>query len=126
MAKKRVFVSFDFDNDKALKDFIIGQSRLPDSPFECLDFSMKEAAPERNWEIEAERKINMSDMVIVMVGQTTYRAPGVRKEVAIARRLKKPIIQIKGYREPTKCPPVEDAGQYYLWNWDNLKKVLNA
>lgn len=31
MAKKRVFVSFDFDNDKALKDFFIGQSRLPDS-----------------------------------------------------------------------------------------------
>jgi len=26
MAKKRVFVSFDFDNDKTLKDFIIGQS----------------------------------------------------------------------------------------------------
>jgi hypothetical protein len=34
MAKKRVFVSFDFDNDKVLKDFIVGQSRLPDSPFE--------------------------------------------------------------------------------------------
>ncbi len=33
MAKKRVFVSFDFDNDRTLKDFIIGQARLPDSPF---------------------------------------------------------------------------------------------
>jgi hypothetical protein len=30
--KKRVFVSFDFDNDKILKEFIIGQSKLPDSP----------------------------------------------------------------------------------------------
>ena len=28
--KKKVFVSFDFDNDKVLKDFIIGQSRLAD------------------------------------------------------------------------------------------------
>ena len=34
MNKTRVFVSFDFDNDKALKEFIIGQSRLPDSPKE--------------------------------------------------------------------------------------------
>ena len=34
MAKKRAFVSFDFDNDPALKDFVIGQARLPDSPFE--------------------------------------------------------------------------------------------
>lgn len=37
MAKKRVFVSFDFDNDKVLKDFVIGQSRLTDSPFEVID-----------------------------------------------------------------------------------------
>jgi len=34
MAKKRVFISFDFDNDKVLKDFIVGQSKRPDSPFE--------------------------------------------------------------------------------------------
>lgn len=34
MAKKKVFVSFDFDNDKTLKDFIIGQAKLADSPFE--------------------------------------------------------------------------------------------
>jgi len=31
MAKKRVFVSFDFDNDRALKDIIIGQSMRDDS-----------------------------------------------------------------------------------------------
>ncbi len=47
-SKTRVFVSFDFDNDKKLKDFIIGQSRNPDSPFEVADFSMKEAAPQRS------------------------------------------------------------------------------
>ena len=28
--KKRVFVSFDFDNDKVLNDFITGQARNPD------------------------------------------------------------------------------------------------
>ena len=37
MIKKRVFISFDFDNDKRLKDFIVGQSRLPDSPFQIID-----------------------------------------------------------------------------------------
>lgn len=53
MAKK-VFVSFDFDNDKILKDFIIGQSKLPDSPFEVSDHSLKEAAPESGWELKAK------------------------------------------------------------------------
>ena len=45
VSKKKTFVSFDFDNDRVLKDFIIGQARLPDSPFDVVDTSLKEAAP---------------------------------------------------------------------------------
>jgi hypothetical protein len=121
--RKRVFVSFDFDNDKTLKDFLIGQSRNDDSPFEVADWSMKEAAAERNWEVEAENRISRSDLVIVMVGQETHRAPGVLKEVAIARRLGKRIVQIIGYRDGNYTA-VSDAGRLYAWDWDNLKRLL--
>ena len=48
VAKKPVFVSFDFDNDKNLKELLVGQSRNDDSPFEVIDHSLKEAAPERD------------------------------------------------------------------------------
>lgn len=123
--KPRVFVSFDFDNDKILKDFIIGQSKLSDSPFEISDWSMKEAAPQANWEAEARARISRSDMVIVVVGPKTYKAPGVLKEVKIARALKKPIYQIIGYRNGNYTP-VPDAGRLYSWNWDNLKKLLQG
>ena len=123
MAKKRVFISFDFDNDKALKDFLLGQSRLPDSPFEVSDWSMKEAAPERNWEHEARAKIKRSDVVIVMVGPKTHKAPGVLKEVKIAREESIPIVQIIGYRDGDYIA-VPDAGRLYRWDWENLKKLL--
>ena len=68
MAKKRLFVSFDFDNDKALKDFIIGQAKHPDTPFEVADASLKEVAPEADWAARAEARIKGSDRVLVMVG----------------------------------------------------------
>ena len=55
MSKTRVFVSFDFDNDRDLKDFIIGQSRLQDSPFEVIACSLREAAPMATWEDKARR-----------------------------------------------------------------------
>jgi hypothetical protein len=45
--KTRVFVSYDFDNDKVLKDFIIGQAKLNDSPFEVQDYSLKEGGPRK-------------------------------------------------------------------------------
>ncbi len=121
--KKRVFVSFDFDNDKKLKDFIIGQSRLPDSPFDVSDWSMKEAAPQRNWEQFAEDRINKVDLVIVMVGPKTYNAPGVLKEVEMARRNNIPIVQVIGYKDGNYTA-VPNAGRLYSWNWDNLKKLL--
>jgi len=121
--KKRVFISFDFDNDKVLKDFLIGQSKLPDSPFKVSDWSLKEAAPEKNWEEKARAKIGFVDLVIVLVGPKTYRASGVLKEVKIAQDLNKQIIQIIGYKNG-EYKRVLGAGRLYRWNWENLKNLL--
>lgn len=124
MAKKRVFVSFDFDNDKILKEFFIGQAKLPDSPFEVVDTSLKEAAPMKIWEDKARAAIKRSELVMVMVGQTTHRAPGVLKEITMARQENIPIVQVIGYRNssPTAVP---NAGTLYKWNWENLKKICS-
>ncbi|HIF94298.1 MAG TPA: hypothetical protein EYG46_14705 [Myxococcales bacterium] len=91
MPKKRSFFSFDFDEDQNLKHHMVGQMKLPTSPFDGADWSMKQAAPQSDWEAEAEARIRQSDIVIVLVGPNTHRAPGVLKEVAIARRLPKPM-----------------------------------
>src|SRR5258707_11600731 len=99
MAKIRVFVSFDFDNDSKLRDFIMGQSRNPDSPFEVADHSLKEAAPEKDWEAKAHAAIARADKFIVMLGSRTRWAPGVKKEVAMAKELGKPRFQIIGYQK---------------------------
>lgn len=121
--KKKVFVSFDFDNDKRLKDFIIGQSRMVDSPFEVIDNSLKEAAPEKDWEAKANRAILRSDIVVVMVGPQTYRAHGVLKEIQMARTANKHIVQVIGYKD-REYTAVAGAGRLYRWNWENLKKLL--
>lgn len=124
MPKTKVFVSYDFDNDKVIKDFIIGQAKLPDSPFEVSDHSLKEAAPERDWETKARAAINRADKFILMLGSKTRYAPGVKKEIAIAKELGKPRFQIIGYRDGSRDWAVVDAGATYSWNWENLKKLL--
>jgi hypothetical protein len=123
MAKKPAFVCFDFDNDKVLKDFIIGQSKHTDSPFEVTDHSLKEAAPEKDWADKARRAIKRSEIVLVMVGSKTHKAPGVLKEVAMAREENKKIVQIIGYKDGNYTA-VPDAGRLYTWSWDNLKTLL--
>ncbi len=123
MTKKRVFISFDFDNDRVFRDFILGQARLPDPPFEVIDHSLKEAAPERNWEVKARDAIARSDIVIVMVGNDTHRAGGVLKEITMAREAGVQVVQVIGYKDGDYTP-VPNAGRLYAWNWQNLKKLL--
>ena len=124
MAKTKLFVSYDFDNDKTLYDFIIGQAKLPDSPFDVSDHSLKEAAPEKDWEAKAHAAISRADKFVVMLGLRTRFAPGVKKEVAMAKSLGKARFQIIGYRNGSRDWAVPDAGVTYSWNWDNLKKLL--
>ena len=123
MSKKKVFISFDFDQDKVLKDLLIGQSHNSDCPFEVIDSSLKEAAPERNWEEKAGEKILHADRVIVLVGAQTHRAAGVLKEVNLARKHHKKIVQIIGHKNG-HYKRVPGAGVLYRWTWDNLKKIL--
>ena len=124
MAKKKVFIAFDFDNDKTIKDFIIGQAKKTDSPFEVSDFSLKEESPKRKWLGRARRAISRSDVFIVMLGPKTNKAPGVLKEVKIANELGTTKFQIIGYKEGSETWRVPDAGRVYRWNWKNLKKLL--
>jgi hypothetical protein len=122
--KKKVFVSFDFDNDKILKEFLIGQAKLEDSPFEISDYSLKEAAPEKDWLDKATAAINRSDIFIVMLGPKTKTASGVLKEVNVASRLNKSRFQIIGYKDGSADWAVPNGGRTYSWDWESLKKLL--
>ena len=122
--KRRVFVSFDFDNDRSLKDLILGQAKLSDSPFEIIDHSLHEAAPEAHWEKKAQAAIQKSEIILVIVGAKTHSAHGVLKEVAMAREAGIKIVQIIGYKDRTYTA-VPNAGRIYAWTWDNLKRLLS-
>ena len=122
MDKKRVFVSFDFENDRALKEFLVGQARLPDSPFGVTDLSLKAASPD--WEMKARAAIRRADLVLVVVGTQTYRALGVVKEVAMAREEGVPVVQMIGHKKGD-YHRVQGAGTLYRWNWGNLKRLLS-
>jgi hypothetical protein len=121
--RKRVFISFDFDQDKALKDLLIGQALNPACPFEVIDSSLKEAAPEEGWEEKAKAKIRHADLVIVLVGNHTYQARGVLREVRLARREKRKIVQLIGHKD-SRHRRVPGAGILYHWTWENMQKIL--
>ena len=127
MAKKRVFISFDYDHDEILKIFLVGQAKLPDSPFELVDWSIKEALS-GNWKEKARTRIKNADLVAVICGQHTNTAAGVSAEVQIAQAEKVPYFLLWGYKEKT-CVKPETAradDKIYKWDWELLKSLIGG
>ncbi|MEU1450430.1 TIR domain-containing protein [Streptomyces mirabilis] len=123
---KRVFVSFDYDYDKTLKDFLIGQARKPDSPFEIHDWSIKEASPD--WKDKARDRIRRSDVVIVICGDHTDEAAGVAIELMMAQEEKIDYFLLNGYNGKTGKKPTtaKATDKVYKWTWENLKLLVGG
>lgn len=127
MAKKRVFISFDYDHDETLKNFLIGQAKLPDSPFELADWSIKEHMT-GNWKEKARTRIRSVDTVVVLCGLNTNTAAGVSAELTIAREEKIPYFLLGGYKDKTNVKPTSalSTDKIYNWTWDNLKILIGG
>jgi hypothetical protein len=125
MAKKRVFISFDYDNDKGLKELLVGQAKLEDSPFELADWSNKEHLT-GDWKKKTATKINAVDVVAVICGMNTHTATGVSAEVEIAQELGKPYFLLNGYTDKVCKKPLaaKAADKLYKWTWPNLKSLI--
>ena len=120
---KAVFVSFDYDHDVQLKNLFVGQAANQRSPYNIIDGSLLEAAPEPEWEERAEAAIAEADLVVVLLGSYTYRARGVLKEVKMAKRQGVRCVQLVG-RPDRECRKVKGAGRRYEWRWDVLENLL--
>ena len=126
MAKKRVFISFDYDNDEVLKTFLVGQSKHADSPFELADWSIKEHLT-GNWEAKARSRMKAVDVIVVLCGQSTHTATGVSTEVRIAKEEGIPYFLLKGYSDKNCTRPTAAmTDKMYDWTWQNLKLLIGG
>ncbi len=120
MAKTRVFVSYDYEHDVNLKDTFISQSKLPNSPFSIHDVSIQE--PMHNWQQKARFAIEGCDVFVVLLGDFTYQARGVLREIRMARELEKRRFQLRKRGQWPKS--LNGAGEVVAWKWKNLQKWL--
>lgn len=127
MAKKRVFISFDFDHDEDLRNLLVGQAKNPASPFDIADWSVKEALP-GDWKEKVRERIRKTDLTIVICGESTHTATGVAEELRITREEGKPYFLLYGRSQKrcTKPKTALDSDKIYEWTWDNLKKLIGG
>lgn len=126
MSKKRVFISFDFDNDLSQKNLLVGQAKNPDSPFELADWSSKEHLT-GDWKAKIKAKMAYVDVVCVLCGKNMATATGVSNEIEIAQEIKKPYFLLEAYSTGHTRPKAAKAtDKVYEWTWENLKKLIGG
>ena len=127
MAKKRVFISFDFDNDADLRGNLVAQSKHPDSPFSIVDCSLK-AAYDEQWRRKVRNIIRGADLTIVICGAHTDTAKGVAAELTIIQKERRPYFLLRGrpHRPCTKPKNALTSDEIHTWNWTNLQKLIYA
>ena len=121
--KKRAFVSFDYNEDKDKKGALTAQAEDPESPFTISDESLQEAQPDHLRISRAQSAIAKCDVFIVILGLNTHQAPGVLKEVNIAKGLRKRRFQLKA--QGTDPTSVSGGGPIVNWTWPKLKRMLS-
>jgi hypothetical protein len=127
MAKKRAFISFDYDNDEGTKKMLAGQAKHEDSPFDFKDSSVKDHLT-GDWKDKVRRRMDNIDVVVVLCGQHTDKAAGVAVELSIAQEKAKEYFLLKAYSDVACKRPTTalSSDKMYDWTWDNLKKLIGG
>lgn len=125
--KKRVFISFDIDHDEGTKTMLAGQAKLPDSPFDFTDASVKDHLT-GDWKEKVRNRMNNVDVVIILCGEKTHTANGVAAELTIAQEKNKSYFLLTAYSNKTCTKPTsaKASDKVYDWTWPNLKLLIGG
>ena len=125
MAKKTVYVAFDYD-DLNVKQNLIAESKRPDCPWEFVDYSIRQEI-EGPWVSQAKKLIAASDCVIVLCGEHTHQAKGVATELQAAQEVNKHYFFLSGTRSGKPTPPKHARANDRIWTyrWPTVQTLLN-
>lgn len=139
MAKKKIFISFDYENDSKYKNMLLAWDANKEFDFSFNDKTAKEIQSDDISRIKAglTSYIKQADYVLVLVGKYANkkdkRADEIGKtnwinwEIAKGKELKKKLIGVKIDREYES--PSELLGSGATWamsfSFESIKRAIN-
>lgn len=128
MADPRAFLSFDFDNNEKEKNLFAGQSNSKSpTPFTVADWSSKTSLPQATWEEQMRKKINQTNMLIVLVGRSMGAATGVNKEITMTKEQDVPVfgVYVDGAGASNTLPKGLPRNRTVTWTWPNVAAAVD-
>ena len=131
MAKKKVFISYDYDNDKHYKNLLLAWDKNSDFDFSFNDESVDVSVDSNKRDVirrVISARINDSSRFLCIVGEKTHKSSWVKWEIEKAVELKKKIVAVKTAKDNDTPSALLGVGAEWAlsFNFDALKKALDA
>ncbi len=129
MAKNRVFISYDYDNDKASKDRLLGWDANKEFDFSSYDQSFDVSVDSHDAAAIKQvlsARIGGSSHFLCIVGKQTYRSGWAAWEIQKAVELKKKLVAVKTDSINNSLSVLQRAGASWslLFTFDSIKKAI--
>jgi hypothetical protein len=130
MAKKTVFISFDYDNDAHYKNLLLAWDKNNDFDFGFYDGSLKDAIDSTNAayiKSQIKLKILAAGRLLCIVGEKTSKSKWIDWEIQTAKDNSKKLIGVKTAKDNTSPFGLIGAGATWAlsFNFDAIKKALD-
>ncbi len=129
MAKRKIFISYDYDNDRNYKNMLLAWDKNQDFDFGFSDQSA-DVSIDSNDAAAIKRaisaKINDATYFLCLVGKQTHKSKWVAWEIGKGVELKKKIVAVK--IEPANTTPsglLNVGAQWAMsFNFDSIKRAI--
>jgi hypothetical protein len=128
MAKKKIFISYDYNNDRHYKNLLLAWDKHRDFDFSINDHSIDvsiNSTRAKYIKSVISRAINDATYFLVIVGTRTYQSEWVAWEIEKADSLGKRIIAVKTDRENTSPDELYGIGASWAMSFTYLS-IVNA
>jgi len=131
MATKRVFISYDYDNDKNYKNLLVAWDKNKELDFSFYDASVTVAIDSNDADYTKSRikpKIEASTHLLCIVGKQTHTSEWVDWEIRTAISLKKKLIGVKIEKDNTSPQSLLGGGATWAlsFTFESIKKAVDS
>ena len=129
MAKPKIFISYDYDNDKHYKNMLLAWDKNNEFDFAFSDQSADVSIQSTNAEAikrAISAKINSATHFLCLVGSKTSGSRWVAWEIDKAKELKKKLVAVKISSGNTTPSSLLNAGASWAmsFTFDAIKKAI--
>ena len=127
MTKKKIFIGYDYDNDKNYKNILLAWDENKVFDFNFTDKSADVSINSHDVDVikrAISAKINQSDIFLCLIGEHTRKSEWIKWEIRKAIELEKKIIAVKIKKDYESPDEIKNANAKWAmsFTFEAIKK----